>query len=174
MCNCVQFYRFIFPNIWFYTIDIVSLRTLNSSSDAYSDTILGYANSIRTIDGGTHIDGLKASLTRTLNNLGKKSKVLKVRVLACTLGFYLLAMCNFDSFFHFVFIFPSSFWQYEYHLFINFLLNSITCFIIDINLECNKKKHSFCGSGCYSGRLKKFNQSQIIGQCQYKYVLEAN
>lgn len=47
-------------------------------SDAYSDTMLGYANSIRTIDGGTHIDGMKASLTRTLNNLGKKSKIIKV------------------------------------------------------------------------------------------------
>ncbi|PIN21500.1 DNA topoisomerase type II [Handroanthus impetiginosus] len=46
-------------------------------SDAYSDTLLGYANSIRTIDGGTHIDGVKASLTRTLNKLGKKSKVIK-------------------------------------------------------------------------------------------------
>ncbi|GMP86458.1 hypothetical protein CsSME_00039231 [Camellia sinensis var. sinensis] len=46
-------------------------------SDAYSDTMLGYANSIRTIDGGTHIDGMKASLTRTLNNLGKKSKIFK-------------------------------------------------------------------------------------------------
>ncbi|KAG8367000.1 hypothetical protein BUALT_Bualt16G0026900 [Buddleja alternifolia] len=46
-------------------------------SDAYSDTVLGYANSIRTVDGGTHIDGVKASLTRTLNNLGKKSKVIK-------------------------------------------------------------------------------------------------
>ncbi|KAL0453216.1 UNVERIFIED_CONTAM: DNA gyrase subunit B, chloroplastic/mitochondrial [Sesamum latifolium] len=45
-------------------------------SDAYSDTLLGYANSIRTVDGGTHIDGVKASLTRTLN-LGKKSKVIK-------------------------------------------------------------------------------------------------
>lgn len=47
-------------------------------SDAYSDTILGYANCIRTIDGGTHIDGMKASLTRALNNLGKKSKIMKV------------------------------------------------------------------------------------------------
>ncbi|GMN57758.1 hypothetical protein TIFTF001_026861 [Ficus carica] len=46
-------------------------------SDAYSDTMLGYANSIRTIDGGTHIEGIKASLTRTLNNLGKKSKIIK-------------------------------------------------------------------------------------------------
>lgn len=47
-------------------------------SDAYSDTILGYANSIRTIDGGTHIDGFKTSLTRTLNSLAKKSKANKV------------------------------------------------------------------------------------------------
>ncbi|KAI7739312.1 hypothetical protein M8C21_029379 [Ambrosia artemisiifolia] len=46
-------------------------------SDAYSDTMLGYANSIRTVDGGTHIDGIKASLTRTINNLGKKSKLIK-------------------------------------------------------------------------------------------------
>lgn len=51
---------------------------LNRCSDAYSDTMLGYANSIRTVDGGTHIDGIKASLTRTLNNLGKKSKLIKV------------------------------------------------------------------------------------------------
>ncbi|KAH0855208.1 hypothetical protein HID58_020398, partial [Brassica napus] len=36
-----------------------------------SDTMLGYANSIRTIDGGTHIEGVKASLTRTLNSLAK-------------------------------------------------------------------------------------------------------
>ncbi|EEF40205.1 DNA gyrase subunit B, chloroplastic/mitochondrial [Ricinus communis] len=55
------------------TIDMA----LQWCSDAYSDTILGYANSIRTIDGGTHIDGFKASLTRTLNSLGKKSKIIK-------------------------------------------------------------------------------------------------
>jgi hypothetical protein len=40
--------------------------------------VLGYANSIRTIDGGTHIEGLKTSLTRTINNLAKKSKTIKV------------------------------------------------------------------------------------------------
>ncbi|KAF8395721.1 hypothetical protein HHK36_019671 [Tetracentron sinense] len=55
------------------TIDVA----LQWCSDAYSDTMLGYANSIRTVDGGTHIDGMKASLTRTLNNLGKKSKIIK-------------------------------------------------------------------------------------------------
>ncbi|KAF8115300.1 hypothetical protein N665_0029s0135 [Sinapis alba] len=45
--------------------------------DGYADTMLGYANGIRTNDGGTHIDGVKASLTRTLNNFAKKSKVFK-------------------------------------------------------------------------------------------------
>ncbi|KAK1293559.1 hypothetical protein QJS10_CPB17g01668 [Acorus calamus] len=55
------------------TVDVA----LQWCSDAYADTMLGYANSIRTIDGGTHIEGMKASLTRTLNNLAKKSKVFK-------------------------------------------------------------------------------------------------
>lgn len=55
------------------TIDVA----LQWCADAYSDTMLGYANSIRTVDGGTHIEGMKASLTRTLNSLGKKSKIIK-------------------------------------------------------------------------------------------------
>ena len=40
--------------------------------DAYSDNIFGFANNIRTIDGGTHIEGLKTVLTRTLNAFAKK------------------------------------------------------------------------------------------------------
>jgi DNA gyrase subunit B len=40
--------------------------------DAYSDNLLGFANNIRTIDGGTHLEGLKAVLTRTLNNFARK------------------------------------------------------------------------------------------------------
>ena len=40
--------------------------------DAYSDSILGFANNIRTIDGGTHIEGLKTVLTRTLNTFARK------------------------------------------------------------------------------------------------------
>lgn len=55
------------------TVDVA----LQWCSDSYSDTVLGYANSVRTVDGGTHIDGLKASLTRTINNLGKRSKLFK-------------------------------------------------------------------------------------------------
>ena len=45
---------------------------LQWGSDVYSDNILGFANNIRTIDGGTHIEGLKTVLTRTFNNFAKK------------------------------------------------------------------------------------------------------
>jgi DNA gyrase subunit B len=44
---------------------------------AYAETVLGYANSIRTADGGTHVDGFRAALTRTVNALGRKYKHLK-------------------------------------------------------------------------------------------------
>ncbi|NJM89953.1 MAG: DNA topoisomerase (ATP-hydrolyzing) subunit B [Hydrococcus sp. RU_2_2] len=45
--------------------------------DAYSDNLLGFANNIRTIDGGTHLEGLKAVLTRTLNNVARKRNKIK-------------------------------------------------------------------------------------------------
>ncbi len=45
--------------------------------DAYTDTLLGFANNIRTIDGGTHLEGLKTVLTRTINSIGRKRNKLK-------------------------------------------------------------------------------------------------
>jgi DNA gyrase subunit B len=46
-------------------------------SDAYSDNILGFANNIQTKEGGTHLDGLKVVLTRTMNAIGRKRNKLK-------------------------------------------------------------------------------------------------
>ena len=51
--------------------------SLQWCSDVFSDTLIGFVNSIKTIDGGTHMDGFKAALTRTVNSLGRKSKALK-------------------------------------------------------------------------------------------------
>lgn len=45
--------------------------------DAYSDNLLGFANNIRTIDGGTHLEGLKTVLTRTINNTARKRNKIK-------------------------------------------------------------------------------------------------
>lgn len=46
-------------------------------SDSYSDTLVGFVNSVKTVDGGTHLDGLKSALTRIFNALAKKTKALK-------------------------------------------------------------------------------------------------
>jgi len=53
----------------------VSLRWCGEGS--YSESVLGYANSIRTVDGGTHVEGFRAALTRTVNALARKCKQLK-------------------------------------------------------------------------------------------------
>ncbi len=45
--------------------------------DAYSDNLLGFANNIRTIDGGTHLEGLKTVLTRTMNSVARKRNKIK-------------------------------------------------------------------------------------------------
>ncbi len=50
---------------------------LQWSTDAYSDNLLGFANNIRTVDGGTHLEGLKTVLTRTLNSVARKRNKLK-------------------------------------------------------------------------------------------------
>ena len=44
---------------------------------SYNNTILSFANNIRTIEGGTHETGFKAALTRVLNNYGKNHSILK-------------------------------------------------------------------------------------------------
>ena len=50
---------------------------LQWSADAYTDNLLGFANNIRTVDGGTHLEGLKAVLTRTLNAIARKRNKIK-------------------------------------------------------------------------------------------------
>ncbi len=45
--------------------------------DSYSDNLLGFANNIRTIDGGTHLEGLKTVLTRTMNTFARKRNKIK-------------------------------------------------------------------------------------------------
>lgn len=46
-------------------------------TDRYSELILSYANNINTVEGGYHLSGLKASLTRTINDYARKNNILK-------------------------------------------------------------------------------------------------
>jgi DNA gyrase subunit B len=46
-------------------------------TDSYVENIFSYANNIGTIEGGTHLSGLKTALTRTVNNYAQKNNLLK-------------------------------------------------------------------------------------------------
>lgn len=46
-------------------------------NDSYSENIFSFANNIDTIEGGTHLSGFKAALTRVLNDYAKKFGFLK-------------------------------------------------------------------------------------------------
>ena len=46
-------------------------------TDAYSENILSFANNIDTHEGGAHLAGFKAALTKTVNEYAKRNKLLK-------------------------------------------------------------------------------------------------
>jgi DNA gyrase subunit B len=43
----------------------------------YSETVLAFANNINTHEGGTHLDGFKNALTRTINDYSRRNGILK-------------------------------------------------------------------------------------------------
>ena len=43
----------------------------------YSESIYSFANTINTGDGGTHLTGLRAAITRSINDYGRKTGLLK-------------------------------------------------------------------------------------------------
>ncbi|HOI54778.1 MAG TPA: DNA topoisomerase (ATP-hydrolyzing) subunit B [Phycisphaerae bacterium] len=54
-----------------------SVEVAMQYNDSYSENLLCFANNINTIEGGTHLSGFKAALTRTLNFYAKKANLLK-------------------------------------------------------------------------------------------------
>jgi topoisomerase-4 subunit B len=47
--------------------------------DDFSESVLGFANNVKTIDGGTHITGFKSGLLKALNEYARKNNLLKER-----------------------------------------------------------------------------------------------
>ena len=46
-------------------------------TDSFNENIQGFVNTINTIEGGTHVAGLKSALTRVVNDYGTKKGILK-------------------------------------------------------------------------------------------------
>ena len=46
-------------------------------NDSYSESVYSYVNNINTIEGGTHLSGFRAALTRSINNYAKKNNTIK-------------------------------------------------------------------------------------------------
>jgi len=46
-------------------------------TDGYAESFYAFANNVNTVDGGTHVTGFRAALTRCLNDHARKSGVLK-------------------------------------------------------------------------------------------------
>ncbi|MBA4369973.1 MAG: DNA topoisomerase (ATP-hydrolyzing) subunit B [Coriobacteriaceae bacterium] len=46
-------------------------------NSGYSDSVLAFANNINTTEGGTHLEGFKNALTRTINDYARRQNILK-------------------------------------------------------------------------------------------------
>src|SRR3990170_468974 len=58
-------------------VDGTGIEVALQYTDAYAESVYAFANTINTVDGGTHLTGLRMALTRTINEQGRKNGVLK-------------------------------------------------------------------------------------------------
>ncbi len=58
-------------------VDGITVEAAIQYTDAYAESVYSFANTINTIDGGTHLTGLRAAITRTINDYARRSNLLK-------------------------------------------------------------------------------------------------
>ncbi|OGI00336.1 MAG: DNA gyrase subunit B [Candidatus Melainabacteria bacterium GWF2_37_15] len=69
----------IHPSIFYTDInkDDTQVEVALQYTDAYSETILSFANNINTEHGGTHLTGFRNALTRVINDYARKNSIIK-------------------------------------------------------------------------------------------------
>jgi DNA gyrase subunit B len=56
---------------------VMSMEIALQYNDGYAETLFSFANNINTVDGGTHLSGFRAALTRTINFYGQQAGLFK-------------------------------------------------------------------------------------------------
>ena len=59
------------------TIEDISVEAAIQYTDSFTESVYAFANTINTIDGGTHLTGLRSALTRVINDYTRKHNILK-------------------------------------------------------------------------------------------------
>jgi len=59
------------------TIGDMTVEVAMQYTDAYTETVLSFANNINTHHGGTHLTGFRNGLTRVVNDYARKNNILK-------------------------------------------------------------------------------------------------
>ncbi|MDX1520124.1 MAG: ATP-binding protein, partial [Anaerolineae bacterium] len=54
-------------------VDNIGIEVAIQYTDAYTESVYAFANTIHTPDGGTHLTGLRGALTRTINDYARKN-----------------------------------------------------------------------------------------------------
>jgi DNA gyrase subunit B len=58
-------------------IENIGIEAAIQYTDAYTESVYSFANTINTVDGGTHLTGMRSSLTRVVNDYARKNGLLK-------------------------------------------------------------------------------------------------
>jgi len=58
-------------------IDNIGIEIAIQYTESFSESVYSFANTINTIDGGTHQTGLRMALTRSINDYARKNNLLK-------------------------------------------------------------------------------------------------
>ena len=58
-------------------VEGVGIEVAVQYTDSYNESVYSFANTINTVDGGTHLTGLRTALTRVINDYARKAGLLK-------------------------------------------------------------------------------------------------
>ncbi len=58
-------------------MDRIGIEVALQYTDAYSESVYCFANTINTVDGGTHLTGFRTATTRVLNDYARKNNLIK-------------------------------------------------------------------------------------------------